>query len=120
MTLYHSGLAIDTSSLHSNLSKSWQENLQLKYRSYLGMLNWLSISTPSDLTIVHSLLASAMESPFLAHLDAFADANWRPQDASTPSDSNTQQVCMDETHSYPMVLLFGKATKKNETVAARA
>ena len=34
------------------------------------MLNWLSISTRPDLTTVHSLLASATESPSQAHLDA--------------------------------------------------
>ena len=34
------------------------------------MLNWLSISTRPDLTTVHSLLATATESPSQAHLDA--------------------------------------------------
>jgi Reverse transcriptase (RNA-dependent DNA polymerase) len=71
MTPYRSGLPIDTLSQHeSNLSDTEREKLRLKFRSYLGMLNWLSISTRPDLTTVHSLLATATESPTLAHLNA--------------------------------------------------
>jgi hypothetical protein len=71
MTPYHSGLSIDTLSNHdSSLSNAQHETLRHKYRSYLGMLNWLSISAQPDLTTVHSLLASATESPSPAHLDA--------------------------------------------------
>lgn len=65
MTPYRSGLPIDTL-----LSEPPQETLRKKYHSYLGMLNWLSISTRPDLTTVHSLLASATECPSQAHLDA--------------------------------------------------
>jgi hypothetical protein len=69
MTPYHSSLAINTLSNHdSSLSDTQRETLRHKYRSYLGMQNWLSISTRPDLTTVHSLLASATESPSLAHL----------------------------------------------------
>jgi hypothetical protein len=66
MTPYRSGLPIDTL-LHSGTE---QDAFRRKYRSYLGMLNWLSISTRPDLTTVHSLLAAASESPSHAHLDA--------------------------------------------------
>lgn len=62
---YRSGLPID-----SLFSETPREDLRLKYCSYLGMLNWLSISTRPDLTTVHSLLASATESPSHAHLEA--------------------------------------------------
>jgi hypothetical protein len=69
MTPYRSGLAIDTLSNHDSfLSNTQLETLRHKYRSYLGMLNWLSISTRPDLTTVHSLLASATESPRLRHI----------------------------------------------------
>jgi hypothetical protein len=71
MTPYHSGLAINTLSNHdSSLSNTQRKTLRHKYRSYLGMLNWLSVSTQPDLTTVRSLLASATESPSPAHLDA--------------------------------------------------
>jgi len=153
MTPYRSGLAIDTLSNHdSSLSDTQLETLRHKYRSYLGMLNWLSISTRPDLTTVHSLLASATESPSPAHLDAlrhvgryikatsdygisfssrsnaaleafiqfplddnnptkpsptaFADSNWGPQDASTPTPQNHRQVSMDETRSICGHLVF--------------
>jgi hypothetical protein len=67
---YCSGLSIDTLSNHdSSLSDTQRETLRHKYRSYLGMLNWLSISTRPDLTTVHSLLASATESPSPAQLN---------------------------------------------------
>jgi membrane protein required for beta-lactamase induction len=72
MTPYRFGLAINTlSSQHdSSLSDTQRETLRHKYRSYLGMLNWFSISTQPNLTTVHGLLASATESPSPAHLDA--------------------------------------------------
>jgi hypothetical protein len=37
---------------------------------------------------------------------AFADTNWGLQDASTPSDSDTRQVHMDETRSICGHLVF--------------
>jgi hypothetical protein len=153
MTPYRSGLPIDTLSTHdSSLSDAQQETLRHKYRSYLGMLNWLSISTRPDLTTVHSLLASATDSPSQAHLDAlrhvgryikatsdygisfssrsntaleafiqfplddndnttpcptaFADSNWGPQDASSPSPLNLRQISMAETRLICGHLVF--------------
>jgi hypothetical protein len=73
MTPYRSGLPIDTLPLQSSLSDGGNENFEIlksKYRTFLGMLNWLSISTCPDLATVNSLLASATESPTRAHLEA--------------------------------------------------
>jgi hypothetical protein len=151
MTPYQSGLPIETLSRHCMLSDAEAEKLRHKYRTFLGMLNWLSISTRPDLATVNSLLASATESPTRAHLDAlrhvgryikatvdygisfsskpnthleafvqfpldddsphprptgFADANWGPQDASMPSESNCRQIELDETRSICGHLVF--------------
>jgi hypothetical protein len=73
MTPYRSGLPIDTLPLQSSLRDGGNENFEIlksKYRTFLGMLNWLSISTRPDLATVNSLLASATESPTRAHLEA--------------------------------------------------
>jgi hypothetical protein len=70
MTPYRSGLPIDSLPKQPNVSKTDNETLRSKFRSFMGMLNWLSISTRPDLTTVHSLLASATESPTRAHLEA--------------------------------------------------
>jgi hypothetical protein len=71
MTPYRSGLPIDSiPKQQSTISNPENEKLQSKFRSLMGMLNWLSISTCPDLTMVHSLLASATESPSRAHLEA--------------------------------------------------
>lgn len=71
MTPYRSGLPIDSiPKQQSTISDTGNEKLHSKFRSFMGMLNWLSISTRPDLTTVHSLLASATESPTRAHLDA--------------------------------------------------
>jgi hypothetical protein len=70
MTPYRSGLPIDTIPTGHSLPEAQRDKLRDKYRSFLGMLNWLSISTRPDLTTVHSLLASATESPSPGHLDA--------------------------------------------------
>ena len=69
MTPYRSGLPIDTLQ-SSSMSDGDRSKLRTKYRSFLGMLNWLSISTRPDLTTVHALLAAATKSPTQAHLDA--------------------------------------------------
>jgi hypothetical protein len=73
MTPYRSGLPINTLPLQSSLCDGGKENFEIlkgKYRTFLGMLNWLSISTRLDLATVSSLLASTTESPTHAHLDA--------------------------------------------------
>ena len=76
MTPYWSGLPIDTLPLQSQICDSVtkrNENFEIlknKYRTFLGMLNWLSISTRPNLATVNSLLASATKSPTRAHLEA--------------------------------------------------
>jgi hypothetical protein len=73
MTPNRSGLPINTLLLQSSLCDGGNENFEIlkgKYRTFLGMLNWLSISRCPNLATVSSLLASATESPTCAHLDA--------------------------------------------------
>ena len=69
ITPYHSGLPIDATP-PVNMSDSEREPLLTAYRQFLGMLNWLSISTHPDLTTAHSLLAIATAAPTQGHLDA--------------------------------------------------
>jgi Reverse transcriptase (RNA-dependent DNA polymerase) len=155
MTPYRSGLPIDSLprlALTSVTNDKKYQILKEKYRTFLGMLNWLSISTRPDLATVNSLLATATESPTQAHLEAlrhvgryikatsdygisfsskpntaleafvqfplddnvasipcpkaFADSNWGPQDASTPSETNHRLIELDETRSVCGHLIF--------------
>jgi hypothetical protein len=43
MTPYRSGLPIDSLPKQPNISKTDNETLRSKFRSFMGMLNWLSI-----------------------------------------------------------------------------
>jgi hypothetical protein len=73
MTPYRSGLSIDSLSCPTTSSDQEKTNFEFlkeKYRTFLGMLNWLSISTRPDLATVSGLLATATESPTRAHLKA--------------------------------------------------
>ena len=151
MTPYRSGLPIDTLPT-IDMSNTERAPLLTKYRSYLGMINWLASSTRADLTTAHSLLAIATAAPTPAHLDAiryvgryikatadygitfcsdtndtlegfltfplddydpvrpkpkaFADSNWGPQDASTPTPKNTREVPINEMRSIAGHLVF--------------
>ena len=69
MTPYRSGLPIDAIP-PVDMSDSEREPLLTAYRQFLGMLNWLSISTRPDLTTAHSLLAIATAAPTQGHLNA--------------------------------------------------
>jgi hypothetical protein len=59
----------------------------------------------------HAALESFVEFPIddskdKPHPMAFADANWRPQDASIPSDSNARSIDLGETRSVCGHLVF--------------
>jgi hypothetical protein len=69
MTPYRSGLPIDAIS-PVDMTESERAPLLRTYRRYLGMLNWLTISTRPDLMTAHSLLAIATAKPTQGHLDA--------------------------------------------------
>jgi hypothetical protein len=59
--------------LQYSLSDGGNKNFEIlkgKYRTFLGMLNWLSISTHPDLATVNSWLVSTTKSPTHAHLEA--------------------------------------------------
>ena len=75
MTPYHSGLPIDAIP-PVDMPDSKREPLLMAYRRFLGMLNWLSISTHPDLTTAHSLLAIATTAPTQGHLDAIHYVGW--------------------------------------------
>lgn len=68
LTLYCSGLPINMiPSL--NMSKLEHAPILTTCQWYLGMLNWLMISTPLDLMTAYSLLAITTASPTQGHLD---------------------------------------------------
>ena len=69
MTPYRAGLTID-SIPHIDMNEDDQAKLTKKYQQYIGMLNWLAISTRPDISPVLSLLSSYMASPSPGHLDA--------------------------------------------------
>ena len=53
-----------------DMSKQKQELLLTAYHWFLGMLNWLSISTCPNLTTAYILLTTATTAPTQGHLDA--------------------------------------------------
>ena len=53
-----------------------------------------------------SFLSMTADSKDKPHPMAFADANWRPQDASIPSDSNARSIDLGETRSVCGHLVF--------------
>jgi hypothetical protein len=69
MTPCQSGLPIDCIP-PVNMSDSERAPILTLYQCFLGMLNWLMISTRPDLMTVHSLLAIATTKPTQGHLDA--------------------------------------------------
>ena len=69
MTPYRSGLPIDCIP-PVDMSDSERAPILTLYRRFLGMLNWLTISTRPDLMTIHSLLAIATTKPTQGHLDA--------------------------------------------------
>ena len=72
MTPYQSGLPIIADAIPPvNMPDSECASLLSAYHCYLGMLNWLTISTCPDLRMTaHSLLAIATAKPMQGHLDA--------------------------------------------------
>ena len=69
MTPYRSGYPIDTIPQH-NYSEEDQKKLTKLYQSFVGMLNWLAISSRPDIAPVVSLLSTYNSKPSKGHLDA--------------------------------------------------
>jgi hypothetical protein len=69
MTPYRSGLPVDCIP-PVDMSDTERAPLLKQYRRFLGMLNWLAVSTRPDLTTIQSLLAIATTQPTQGHLDA--------------------------------------------------
>ena len=65
-TPFRSGFPVDNIA-PSNLSSHEQAILLEKYQQIIGDMNWLSISTHPDITMIVSLLAAKIQSPAPAH-----------------------------------------------------
>ena len=147
MTPYRSGLPID-SIPSGDLPEDEQKEVTAIYRSYVGMLTWLAISTRPDICVAVSLLSSFQQRPSKQHIEsaryvgryllstqekginfvhancsvtlegyvhfpvdpdsptAFADANWGPQDASHPSETNNKPITISSTRSICGFFVF--------------
>ena len=153
MTPYRSGLLIDSLPKASpDISPATQEKLTSIYRSYIGMLTWITTSTRPDIASAVSFLSTYQSCPTQAHIDfakyvarylnstmslgllfdqeeansdfegythfpidpfvptAFCDANWGPQDASSPTDKNSRVISLEETQSMCGFILFMRGT----------
>jgi hypothetical protein len=71
----------------------------------------LHFSSKTNFTLesfIHFPLANddSTSTPTSPPLNGFSDANWGPQDASQPSESNTRSVSIDETKSICGHILF--------------
>lgn len=69
MTPYRSGLPIDALP-PVEMDEVKRDRLRRVYRSYNGMINWLSISTRPDVTTALSLLAQSTMMPTPSHVEA--------------------------------------------------
>jgi hypothetical protein len=69
LTPYRSGYSIDSIPFES-MSASARDDLQLRYQSLVGSLNWLAHTTRPDISTVVSLLAQYQSEPSTGHLDA--------------------------------------------------
>jgi len=111
MTPYRSGLPIDCIP-PVDMSDSERAPLLTLYRRFLGMLNWLTISTRPDLMTVHSLLAIATTKPTQGHLDAIryvgryikATADYGISFSSNANDSLESFLTFPLDDSIPNVL----------------
>jgi len=63
LTPYRSGYSIDSIPFES-MSASARDDLQLRYQSLVGSLNWLAHTTRPDISTVVSLLAQYQSEPF--------------------------------------------------------
>ena len=68
-TPYRSGLPVD-SIKPQTLTSDQLSQLETKYRSILGSLNWLVQGTRPDIAVIHSLLAKYQNNPSRGHLTA--------------------------------------------------
>ena len=68
-TPYRSGLPIDRLPSGGDVSDATPELLS-RYRSLIGALTWLTISTRPDIAVAHKLLSSHMTKPTEAHMEA--------------------------------------------------
>ena len=102
MTPYRSGFPID-SIPHQEYSENDQKKLTKLYQSFVGMLNWLAISTRPDISPVVSLLSTYNSKPSKGHLDAARHVGRYLK--STPSHgiffSNSHTPIEGYVHSTP-------------------
>ena len=68
MTPYRSSYPIN-SFQHQTYSDEDQQKLTKLYQSFVGMLNWLAISTRPDIAPVISLLSTYKSNPSKGHLN---------------------------------------------------